>query len=56
MPQTAALDDNYCPPPKIQKRIRLRHFRLRRKKGKAVDNFVHKFMNAMQIAAVSTDH
>ena len=47
MPQTAALDDNYCPQPKIQKCIRLRHFRLRRKKEKTVDNFVYKFMNAM---------
>ncbi len=47
MPQTAALDDIYCPSPEIQKCIRLRHFHLQHKKGKAVDNFVHKFMNAM---------
>lgn len=47
MPQTAALDDIYCPSPEIQKYIRLRYIYWRHEKGKAVDKFVYKFMNAM---------
>lgn len=47
MPQTVALDDNYCPSPAIQKCIELRYLIWPHKKGKAVDNFVHKFMTAM---------
>ncbi len=47
MPQTAALDDIYCPSTEIQKYIRLRYIYWWHEKGKAVDKFVYKFMTAM---------